>query len=96
MDPDIAKVAQLAVVAGGFIAAMVGLWAVVRIIRHLTRPKTSALTGAGIDESRFARLEEAIDTIAIEVERMAEAQRFNAKLLSDRASATLTGRPTQE
>ena len=96
MDPDIAKVAQLAVVAGGFIAAMVGLWAVVRIIRHLTRPKTSALPGAGIDESRFARLEEAIDTIAIEVERMAEAQRFNAKLLSDRANATLTGRPTQE
>lgn len=96
MDPDVIKIAQLAVVAGSFIAAMVGLWGVVRIVRHLTRPKTTSLPGAAIDETRFARLEAAIDTIAIEVERVAEAQRFSAKLLSDRANETMTGRPTRE
>ena len=96
MDPDVLKITQLAVVAAAFIAAMVGVWGLVRAIRHLTRPKTGVLQGAGIDEARFARLEQAIDTIAIEVERVAEAQRFSAKLLSDRASETMTGRPTRE
>jgi hypothetical protein len=32
---------------------------------------------------RLARIEAAVDTIAVEVERMAEAQRFTTRLLSD-------------
>ena len=96
MDPDVLKMVQLAMIVAAFIAAMVGLWGVARVIRHLTRQKTRALEGIGIDEARFARLEQAIDTIAVEVERVAEAQRFSAKLLSDRASETMTGRPTRE
>jgi hypothetical protein len=34
-------------------------------------------------ESRLARMEQAIDTIAVEVERIAEGQRFTTKLLSE-------------
>lgn len=33
---------------------------------------------------RFDRIEQAIDAIAIEVERVAESQRYSARLLSDR------------
>jgi len=38
--------------------------------------------------SRLERMEQAIDSIAIEVERISEGQRFTTKLLADRASAT--------
>jgi len=33
---------------------------------------------------RLARMEQAIDTIAVEVERISEGQRFTTRLLSDR------------
>jgi hypothetical protein len=38
---------------------------------------------AQLADARLARLEQAVDTIALEIERMSEAQRFTAKLLSD-------------
>lgn len=36
---------------------------------------------------RLARMEQAIDAIAVEVERISEGQRFTTKLLSERAGA---------
>lgn len=36
-------------------------------------------------EARFADLERNIDTVAVEMERLAEAQRFTTKLLTERA-----------
>jgi hypothetical protein len=38
-----------------------------------------------IIESRLAKIEEAVDTIALEMERMGEGQRFVTKLLAERA-----------
>jgi hypothetical protein len=35
-------------------------------------------------EARLERIEQAVDAIAIEVERISEGQRFTTKLLSDR------------
>lgn len=40
-----------------------------------------------IESDRLQRIEEAIDTMAVEIERMSEAQRFTAKLLLERGSA---------
>jgi hypothetical protein len=37
-------------------------------------------------EARLARIEEAVETIAVEVERMGEGQRFVTKLLAERAA----------
>jgi hypothetical protein len=37
-------------------------------------------------DARFDRLEQAVDAIAIEVERMAEGQRFVSRLLTERAA----------
>jgi len=34
-------------------------------------------------EQRFDQLQQSVDAIAVEVERIAEAQRFSAKLLAD-------------
>lgn len=39
--------------------------------------------------SRLDRMEQAIDAIAVEVERISEGQRFTTRLLSDRGDARL-------
>jgi hypothetical protein len=56
-----------------------------RVRRELTRgwPEPPARREAA--DTR--RLEEAVDAIALEVERIAEAQRFVARLLAERAEA---------
>jgi hypothetical protein len=47
--------------------------------------------GLVVDEARLARLEQAVDSIALEVERISEGQRFTTKLLSERAQADRVG-----
>ena len=39
--------------------------------------------------ARLERIEQAIETVAIEVERIAEAQRFSAKLMAEQAKISL-------
>jgi hypothetical protein len=43
--------------------------------------------------SRLERMEQALDSIAIEVERISEGQRFTTKLLAERGSASAQGLP---
>jgi hypothetical protein len=40
-----------------------------------------------VDDERMSRLEQAVEAIALEVERISEGQRFTTKLLSERAAA---------
>jgi len=40
--------------------------------------------------ARFERMEQAIDAIAVEVERISEAQRFTTKLLAERGTGALS------
>ena len=40
------------------------------------------------NDDRLEQLQQSIDAIAVEVERIAEAQRFTAKLLAERAERT--------
>jgi hypothetical protein len=78
MGPDVmAQVAVIIVATAGSLAAIT-----VVMVRAL-RPKKRALPPDQIDE-RLNQLQEAVDSIAIEVERIAEAQRFSAKLLAER------------
>jgi len=49
--------------------------------------------------ARLARMEEAIESVALEVERVAEGQRFTARLLAERGSTEGQGaaaRPVQQ
>jgi hypothetical protein len=48
---------------------------------------------AGALDARLARVELAVESIAIEVERVSEGQRFVTKLLSDRAPSRPEGLP---
>ena len=95
MDPDIQKIAQLLVMVSAFSAFVVTLAIVARFGFRKTRGTALPAREADprIDESRFARLEDAVDSIAIEVERIAEAQRFTAKLMSERLPDRLPATP---
>jgi hypothetical protein len=46
--------------------------------------------------ARLERMEQAIDSIAVEVERISEGQRFTTKLLSERTGAALPTSPSRE
>jgi hypothetical protein len=64
----------------------------VPIARALARRIDGSVRGGGVPTSmpndvavRLERMEQAIDAIAVEVERIAEGQRFTSKLLAERA-----------
>jgi hypothetical protein len=44
-----------------------------------------------IDE-RLARIEQAVETMAVEIERISEGQRFTTKLLAERPERSVIGR----
>ena len=52
--------------------------------------KPPALPNVAAQDARFDRLEQAVEAVAIEVERIAEGQRFVTKLLAERAAAERT------
>lgn len=73
-----------------FVAGIVGMGCATAIVQEWIkhrRPKTDSreLTGK-LDElaERMARIENATDAVAIEVERISEGQRFTTKLLAER------------
>jgi riboflavin transporter FmnP len=52
-------------------------------LNYLASKREPSLTGAHMDD-RLQRIEQAVDAIAIEVERMSESQRFVTKVLAER------------
>jgi len=89
MDPDLPFVlAGLAIVAGTLIT-------LARIF--VNRRPTDAVPPAELAriEERLNRIEQAIDSIAVETERISEGQRFTTKLLAEtpRAAAIPSARP---
>ena len=82
---------QVALVVVATIAALTGIALGARVLWRLTgrvQPRES-LPGVSADD--FRRLETAVETIAIEVERISEAQRFTAALLSERTPSRESG-----
>ena len=76
--------AQVAVVIVAMVAALTGIALGARALWRLTgrvRPRESV---RGVAAEDFRRLETAVEVIAIEVERISEAQRFTVALLSER------------
>ncbi|MBL8959228.1 MAG: hypothetical protein JNJ98_05205 [Gemmatimonadetes bacterium] len=72
----------------GVMGTLVLTFAAVRLIWTRTRPKPVPLRDTEAD-LRMERLEQAVDAIAIEVERVGEAQRFQARLLNEGAAQPL-------
>lgn len=74
------------IVALGFCATVaITVTSIARVLtRRIDAGKQSRL-GIGPDvQERMSRIEQAVDAIAIEVERMSEGQRFTTRLLAER------------
>jgi hypothetical protein len=80
---------ELIVAIAGMITSIVIILGIPLVVVHARKiwkrdvsgpPASSAST-----DHRLERIEQAIDAMAVEVERIAEGQRFVTKLLSDRA-----------
>lgn len=74
-------------IAGMIMVVVLSIVIGVPMIRALTRRWDSQAQTPKVPPEvadRLARMEQAIDTIAVEVERISEGQRFTTRLLSDR------------
>lgn len=83
MDPDVITFAAVSCIIVGLVGSLSAIGVVT--FRILMRPKGPSRQQSHVDEARLEHLQQSIDAIAIEVERIAEAQRFSAKLLAERA-----------
>ena len=63
-----------------------------------SRANRGALPNRRLDalEGRLERIEQAIDTVAVEVERISEAQRYTSKMLAERSSERAEAAPRAE
>ena len=83
MDPDVISFAGVMVIIIGSIGALGYIGTA--LMRSFVRAKQPAALAPQRYDDQFAQLQQSIDAIAVEVERIAEAQRFSTKLLSDGA-----------
>lgn len=79
MNPDIVEFAQVMTILGTFLVVTIGCIVVAMKVLKRRPPERPAL-----DENRLQHLEQAVDAIALEVERISEGQRFTTKLLAQR------------
>jgi hypothetical protein len=91
MDPDVARIAEMLAVLLVFGLITSSAVLMVKQIYRRDKRENGELPSPAmrVDDSRFERLERAVDAIALEVERMSEAQRFTAKLMTERPQERL-------
>lgn len=83
MAPEVFNFAAVAVIIIGLAASLSLI--TVGLVRGLSmKNPRRELSGTAQFDQRFDQLQQSVDAIAVEVERIAEAQRFSAKLLSER------------
>jgi hypothetical protein len=79
------------------IATIFGIAAIMLKIYLAHRERMKGLTiskqGSSPSDERLARMEQVVESIAIEVERIGEGQRFVTKLMNDRAQPMLEAIP---
>ena len=83
MDPEGRMVVTIVAISSS--VAIMGTIAWAYVERLKIRQGANARQLGSIDE-RLARMENAIDAMSLEVERISEGQRFTTKLLADRGA----------
>ena len=58
-------------------------------VRHAQVTRGNASDKETLSDARLARLEIAVESIAVEIERISEGQRFTTRLLSDQAQGSV-------
>jgi hypothetical protein len=91
MDQDVFNFAGVMCVIIGSLAALgyIGTW----IYHKFREPVAAAALPMPNFEERFSQLQQSVDAIAVEVERIAEGQRFSTKLLADNSRVPVARDP---
>lgn len=88
MDRYTAIIAVTSMIAGTvMLATLVGAFVYLRVRR--SRGQGLDMSAIARIEDRLARIEQGMDAVAVEVERISEAQRFTTRLLSERPKEQL-------
>jgi hypothetical protein len=82
MTPDPLVFFQFALISVSSIAALSGIGIVLHAYMQSAKRKSLGTPRAAVEDDRLQRLEQAVDSIAIEVERISEGQRFLTRLQS--------------
>ena len=84
---------EILVPLGGMImiVAIVLGYPIIRLLTKRLDAQSAAPLAPSDTTARLERIEHAIDAMSVEVERIAEGQRFTTKLLSERATAARVG-----
>lgn len=82
MIPEVQVFAQVATIIVGLLASVCGIS--VLTYRSVRRIDTNQLKPSADIARQIGDLQQSVDAIAVEVERIAEAQRFMARLESER------------
>lgn len=91
MDPDVVTFAEVSIIIV-FLASSLATILVLFTRAFQKKPKQSALPEARQFDQRLDQLQQSVDAVAVEVERIAEAQRFSAKLLAERGEPSRLSR----
>ena len=84
MNDAVLIFAQVVAISIGVIAAACGIGvATYRSVKRIDNPRAAPSEDV---QAQLAQLQQSVDSIAIEVERIAEAQRFVARLEAERDS----------
>ena len=88
MDPDVVAGLWFAFILAVLMPISIG------IARRIWRGKPAPAPVRNDDSTqRLERLEQAIDTIAVEIERISESQRFMTRIMSDRPATAGASSP---
>jgi uncharacterized membrane-anchored protein YhcB (DUF1043 family) len=87
MDADVITFAAVSAIIVGLVGSLSAIGVVTVRLMNSKAPSKQVTHG---DDDRLEHLQQSVDAIAIEVERIAEAQRFSAKLLSERVDMPAT------
>ena len=84
---------EILIPLGGMLMIVVLLlgYPMIRLMHRRLDAQTAAPLAPSDTTARLERIEHAIDAISVEVERIAEGQRFTTKLLSERATGARVG-----
>ena len=82
MEPEIVMFAQVMAIILGSVASLVAIGFVARVLWKVGSRPPRELPAP--DAAQLARIEAAVDGMALEMERISEAQRFTVSVLNER------------
>ena len=78
-------VVMMAMAAGAVTVLSIKVIANAIVRKRIEDRRIAEATGSSVGDERMARLEAAVESIAIEVERISEGQRFTTRLLTEQS-----------